>query len=103
MLDLEESSPWDAGTFELLVWIRAEGKLFENTTSVTITDKAVSNYTYEIVPMSFLKQILVYKDDVEIYKESQMGGLDESLLLETAKNSLDPSGEDSDIQGMTRK
>ena len=63
----------------------------------------VGKYTYIIEDLGFEKQIVVFENNTEVFRGQPSLTAEDSVLVQEAKNNLDPTGSDSDVQNMQRK
>jgi hypothetical protein len=60
-------------------------------------------YTYIIEDLGFEKQIVVFENNTEVFRGQPSLTAEDAVLVQEAKNNLDPTGSDSDVQNMKRK
>ena len=78
----QSETDFDPGTYDLNIWFRAEGKLFEGTESFTIEE--AGRYTYKITTLGPNKTAHVFEDGVEIFVGNSSFSSTPAQLLNTA-------------------
>lgn len=63
----------------------------------------VAKYLYELQNDGLENELVVFNEGVEVYRSAPDFSTGEAILVQEAKNSLDPFGEDPDIQNMQKK
>lgn len=63
----------------------------------------VGKYTYIIEDLGFEKQIVVFENNIEVFRGEPSLTAEDAVLVQEAKNNLDPFGENPDIQNMKRR